>query len=114
MEFERNPSLSVFTASVFVCHTFDCSAILTMEKLVEQRVCLTFCVSSKILCAEMLQKTYGESCMSKTQAYEWYKGFKESREVVGDLPRFGRPSTSTNNENRQNQETGARKSSYLS
>ncbi|XP_015438036.1 PREDICTED: putative uncharacterized protein FLJ37770 [Dufourea novaeangliae] len=47
----------------------------------------------------MLQKTYGESCMSKTQAYEWYKAFKEGREVVVDLPRSGRPATCTNDEN---------------
>ncbi|XP_037938203.1 protein GVQW3-like [Teleopsis dalmanni] len=73
-----------------------------MEKLVEQRVCLKFCVSNKIPCAEslkMLQKTYNESCMSKTQAYEWYKAFKEGRDVVYDLPRSGRPSTSTNDAN---------------
>ena len=48
----------------------------------------------------MLQKTYGESCMPKTQAYEWYKGFKDGREVVlVDLPRSGRPSTATIEEN---------------
>ncbi|KMQ87533.1 hypothetical protein RF55_13154 [Lasius niger] len=47
----------------------------------------------------MLQKTYGESCMSKTQAYEWYKAFKKGREVVVDLPRSGRPSTATNDKN---------------
>ena len=83
----------MLTAAVFVNHTFECSAIFTMEKLVEQRVCLKFCVSNDISCAEslkMLQKTYGESCMSKTQAYEWYKAFKEDREVIIDLPRSGR------------------------
>ncbi|XP_037947666.1 histone-lysine N-methyltransferase SETMAR-like [Teleopsis dalmanni] len=47
----------------------------------------------------MLKKTYGESCMSKTRTYEWYKSFKEGRTVAEDLPRSGRPSTSTNDEN---------------
>jgi len=47
----------------------------------------------------MLRNTYGESCMSQTQVYEWYKGFKDGREVVVDLPRSGRPSTVTTVEN---------------
>ena len=50
----------------------------------------------------MLQKAYGESAFSKTQAYEWYKEFKEGREVVQDLfPRSGRPSTSTTDKNNE-------------
>ncbi|KOC60647.1 Putative uncharacterized protein FLJ37770 [Habropoda laboriosa] len=35
--------------------------------------------------------------LSKTQAYEWYKAFKEGREEVQDLPRSGRPSTTDEN-----------------
>ena len=73
-----------------------------MENIVEQRVCLKFCVSNDISCGEslkMLRNTYGESCISKTRAYEWYKAFKEGREVVVDLPRSGRPSTATTKEN---------------
>lgn len=42
----------------------------------------------------MLQKAYGESTLSKTRAYEWYKAFKSGRDVMEDLPRSGRPSTS--------------------
>ncbi|KOC58774.1 Putative uncharacterized protein FLJ37770, partial [Habropoda laboriosa] len=45
------------------------------------------------------QKAYGESCLSKTQTYEWYKAFKEGREEVQDLPRSGRPSTISTDEN---------------
>ena len=73
-----------------------------MEKNSEQRVCLKFCVLNEISCAEslrMLQKAYGESVLSKTQVYEWYKAFKDGRETVEDAPRSGRPSTSTNDDN---------------
>ncbi|XP_029668258.1 protein GVQW3-like [Formica exsecta] len=47
----------------------------------------------------MLGKAYSESCISKTQAYDWYKAFKEGREVVYDLPPSGRPSTTSTDEN---------------
>lgn len=63
---------------------------------------MKFCVSNEISCAEslkMLQKAFGESALSKTRAYEWYKEFKSGREVVEDLPRSGRPSTSNTDEN---------------
>lgn len=73
-----------------------------MDKLVEQRVCLKFCVTNEISCADslkMLQKTYQDSCMSKTQVYEWYKAFKNGREEIVDLLRSGRPSTCTTDEN---------------
>ena len=43
----------------------------------------------------MLQTTYSESTLSKTRAYEWYSAFKSGRDVVEDLPRSGRPSTSS-------------------
>ncbi|XP_037893953.1 protein GVQW3-like [Glossina fuscipes] len=47
----------------------------------------------------MLEKAYGDVVLSKTRAYEWYKAFKDGREVVEDLPRSGRPSKSSNEEN---------------
>ncbi|KAJ8950456.1 hypothetical protein NQ318_010334 [Aromia moschata] len=47
----------------------------------------------------MLNKAFGDSCMSKTQAYEWYKEFKAGREIVEDLNRSGRPLTSTTADN---------------
>ena len=37
---------------------------------------------------------YGESILSKTRAYEWYSAFQSGRDVVEDLPRSCRPSTS--------------------
>jgi len=36
--------------------------------------------------------------MSRTQCYEWFKRFKEGRISVGEEPRPGRPSTSTNDD----------------
>lgn len=47
----------------------------------------------------MLQKAFGESTLSKTRVYEWYSSFKNGREVVEDLNRSGRPSTSSTEEN---------------
>ncbi|XP_076661839.1 LOW QUALITY PROTEIN: protein GVQW3-like [Halictus rubicundus] len=93
---------SVFTAVIYTSRSRVCSAIFTMERTVEQRICLKFCVSNEISCAEalkMLQKAYGKSCLSKTQTYEWYKAFKEGREEVQDLPRAGRPSMASTDEN---------------
>lgn len=73
-----------------------------MEKNIEQRICIKFCVSNQISCAEslrILEKAYGESILSKTQVYDWYKAFKDTRETVEDMPRSGRPSTSTTDDN---------------
>jgi len=47
----------------------------------------------------MLNIAFGESAMSKTRVYEWYKRFQEGREDVEDDERLGRPSTSTTDEN---------------
>ena len=65
----------------------------------DERICTTFCVKNKIKCnkvCEMLTKAYGESAMSKTRVYEWYKRFQDGREDVKDDER---PSTSTTDEN---------------
>ena len=47
----------------------------------------------------MLTKAYGESAMSKTRVYEWYKHFQDGRKDVKNDERRGRPSTSTTDEN---------------
>jgi len=73
-----------------------------MNKNIEQRVCLKFCVTNDISCSDsqaMLQKCYGEAVLSKTQIYEFYKAFKDGRESVKDKPRPGRPSTSSTENN---------------
>ena len=69
-----------------------------MDKDIGQRFCLKFFIENWISCAEsmkMLQKANDESISSKTRAYEWHSGFKSRRDVVKDLPHFGRPSTSS-------------------
>ncbi|CAK9811861.1 Mariner Mos1 transposase [Anthophora quadrimaculata] len=73
-----------------------------MDTSVEQRVCLKFCVANDISCSEslrMLQKAFGDSALSKTRAYEWYKQFKNGRTAIDDLSRAGRPSTANTEEN---------------
>jgi hypothetical protein len=46
-----------------------------MDKHIEQRMCLKFCIANGISCSvslKMLQKAYDESTLSNTRAYEWY------------------------------------------
>ena len=67
-----------------------------MDKNIEQRICLKFCVANGTSCAESLkmsEKAYDELTLWKRRAYEWYSAFKCSRDVE-DLLRSGRPSTS--------------------
>ena len=69
-----------------------------MDKNIEQQICLKFCIANGISYAEslkMLVKAYGELILLKRRAYEWYSVFKSGRDVVKDLPRSGRPSTSS-------------------
>ena len=69
-----------------------------MDKNIEQRICLKFCIANGISCAESLkrlQKAYGESTLSKTRAYKWYSAFKSARDVVEDFPSSGWPSMSS-------------------
>ena len=48
-----------------------CFVIFPVDKDIEQRICLKFCIANGISCVEslkMLQKAYGESTLSKTRA----------------------------------------------
>jgi len=72
-------------------------------KELEERVCV--CVLNFAACKlgknfaeafQFLNQAHGEDCMSRTHCYEWFKHFKEGIMSVGEDPRPGRPSTSSN------------------
>jgi histone-lysine N-methyltransferase SETMAR len=42
-------------------------------------------------CLESLQKTFGDSCVSRTTVYNWYAEFNYGRDHFKDEPHAGRP-----------------------
>ena len=62
----------------------------------DQRICIKFCfqlgkTSSETI--QMMQKAFGNECMSKTRIKEWYNRLKGGRTSVDSDSRSGRPST---------------------
>ena len=95
MEFESDLTFSLFTVLDVVSLSQVCFAIFPMDKNIEQRICLKFCIANGISCAEslkMLQKAYRKSTLSKTRAYEWYSALKSGRDVLRreleSIPKF--------------------------
>lgn len=67
-----------------------------MERTVEQRYAVKFCFKlgkSASETFELIKQAYGDDALSRTRVFEWYKMFKEGREVVEDEHRAGRPTT---------------------
>ena len=67
-----------------------------MTKKQDQRICIKFCfqlgkTSSETI--QMMQKAFGNECMSKTRIKEWYNRFKGGRTSVDSDSRSGRPTT---------------------
>ncbi|XP_050527794.1 protein GVQW3-like [Daktulosphaira vitifoliae] len=65
-----------------------------MERTIEQRVSIKFCVKLKKTATEtlkMIQEAFGEDALSRTQVFEWHKNFRDGREDVHDEQRIGRP-----------------------
>jgi len=68
----------------------------------EQRVSVKFCVKLEKSTTEtynLLNKVYGDECLYRTQVFEWFEGFKEGREEIGDDQCSGHPSTSKTDAN---------------
>ena len=64
----------------------------------EQRVCIKFCVRLGKTGSEnfeMLKQAFGDSCMSRSQTFEWFGRFKNGRTLTANDDRSGRPSTAT-------------------
>ncbi|XP_054715265.1 protein GVQW3-like [Uloborus diversus] len=75
-----------------------------MERTIEQRLNIKFCVKLKKTPTETLQiinEVYGEEALSRTQVFQWHKNFREGRDDVHDEQRAGRPSTSHTDPNVQ-------------
>ena len=73
-KFERDLSFSLLTELNVFSSSQVCSAILPMDKNIEQWICAEFCIANEISCEKslkILQKAYGGSALSKTRAYEW-------------------------------------------
>jgi len=76
-------------------------AIFTMCESAEQRICIKFCFKIGKPATEtyqLLQQAYAEDTMGRTQAFDWFRRFKEGRTSVENDPRSGRLSTSRNEE----------------
>jgi len=66
-------------------YLFSVGIILSVN--VEQPVNVKFCVKLGKSAAEtydLLKKVYGDECLSRTQVFEWFKGFKGVMEKIGD------------------------------
>ena len=48
---------------------------------------------------DLLRIVYADDSLSRTQVFEWFKKFKEGREVIEDNPRPGRQRTSKSDGN---------------
>ena len=76
-------------------------AIFMMYESTEQRICIKFCFNigkTAMETYQLLQQAYGEDAMGRTQVFDWFRRFEESRTSVENDPRSGRPSTSRNEE----------------
>ena len=72
-----------------------------MTERLEQRYCTKFCQKlgdSQVESIRKIQRVFGDDAMGITQIKEWYNRFKDGRTSVDSDVRFGRPSTSRNDE----------------
>ena len=67
-----------------------------MTEKQDQRICIKLCFQLRKTISEtiqMMQKAFGNECMSKTRIKEWYNRFKEGHTSVDSDSRSVRPST---------------------
>jgi transposase len=72
------------------------------DRLLEQRINITFCAKLNKSASETLQmltEAYGADAMKTSSVFEWHKRFKEGREDVKYDERSGRPKTHQTDEN---------------
>ena len=70
--------------------------LLKMTEKQDQRICIKFCFKlgkTSLETIEMMQKAFGNECMSKTQIKEWYNRFKGGSTSVDSDSRSCRPLT---------------------
>ena len=68
-----------------------------MAEKLEQHVVVKFCFLLGQMAGEtvvMLETTYKEAALGKTQVYEWFSRFRNGELSLADQPRSGRPLTS--------------------
>ena len=73
-----------------------------MQRSLEQRYAIKFCVKLRKSGSETLQllrTAYGDAVLSSSQVFRWHKVFKYGRESGEDEQRAGRPSTSRSENN---------------
>ena len=64
----------------------------------EQRVCIKFCVrlgKTGSETFEMLKQAFGDSCMTRSQTFEWFGRFKNGSSSTANDDRSGQPSMAT-------------------
>jgi hypothetical protein len=86
----------------FACSYSQHSAIIVMGKHKEQRACVKFCLILEKTAAEtifMLQRAFKYNAFGESQVCEWFLRFKNGNMSIDDLQGPGRPSTSRNQEN---------------
>ena len=72
--------------------------VIKMNMKEEQRVAIKFCFKLGKTASEsyqMITQAYGQEALSKTTVFEWFSRFRAGGDSVKDLPRSGRPNTST-------------------
>ena len=74
---------------------------LTEERSIEQRYSIKFCVRLGRTPTEtlpLIKDAYKDEALSKAQVFRLHSEFRNGRDSVEDLERFGRPSTATSDE----------------